>query len=130
MRVAAVLLLLASTAVPALALDVARLPDSCKAYLDASKADKPNYAQLSGTMQKARKANDNASFCSAAKALLAVVVGENGSIDQCLGDLAVDKTATPDTVSQFAQVKDYYRKMVAAAKDPANDHLHCGLADQ
>lgn len=130
MRVAAVLFLLLSTATSALALDVSQLPDSCKTMLDASKADKPQFAQLSGAMTKARKANDNATFCSAAKTILTLIVSENDRMDQCLGDLAVDKTASPDTVSQFAQVKDYYRKMIAAAKEPANDHLHCGLADQ
>ncbi len=129
MRTAAVLFLLLSTATSALALDVSRLPDTCKVMLDASKSDKPQFTQLSGTMSKARKAKDMATFCAAAKGTLALVVSESDKVDQCLGELAVDKTATPATVGQFTEIKAYFRKIIAAAKEPANDHMHCGLAN-
>lgn len=130
MRVAAVLLVLVSTASsPAWALDVSRLPDGCKAMIEASKADKPQFAQLSATMTKARKGKDQANFCAAAKGTLTLVKGEDEKLDQCLGELSADKTATPDTVGQFTEIKSYYRKIIGAAKDAANDHMHCGLAD-
>ena len=129
MKSAAVLFLLVSTATSASALDVARLPDSCKTMLDASKADKPQFNQLSGTMTKARKAKDNASFCAAAKGTLALVVSESEKVDQCLGELAGDKTQPPATVGQFTEIRTYFHKLITASKDPANDHMHCGLAE-
>lgn len=129
MRLAAVLFVLASTASSAWALDASRLPDSCKIMIEASKADKPQFAQNSGVMTKARKANDTASFCAAAKSNVGLIIGEDAKLDQCLGELSADKTATPETVSQFTETKAYFRKILTAVKDPANDHMHCGLAD-
>ena len=129
MKSAVVLFLLASTATSAWALDVSRLPDSCKTVVDGSKADKPQYSELSGVMTKARKAKDNAAFCAAAKNMISLISGESDRVDQCLGELAGDKTVTPDTVGQFTEIRTYYHKFLAASKDPANDHMHCGLAN-
>jgi hypothetical protein len=130
MRVAAVLGLLAlgGTAVAA-PLDVSKLPDSCKTLLAVMQNDKPRYKELGGVMARARKAKDMANFCAAAKQTVALIASESEQVDPCLGELAVDKTAAPATVGQFTDVKNAYRKMLAAAKEPANDHMHCGLAD-
>jgi hypothetical protein len=130
MRIAAVLGLLALTgSASAASLDVATLPDSCKTVLSVIQSDKARYKELSVEMARARKAKDMANFCSAAKQTVALIASESEQVDPCLGELAVDKSVTPATVGQFTEVKNYYRKMLAAAKEPANDHLHCGLAD-
>lgn len=129
MKGAAVLLCLLASGAPAMAFDVATLPDACKSTLDTLKGDKPRFAQFSGVMTRAKKANNNADFCVAAKGTLALIVNESDQVDHCLGDLAADKAATPDTVGQFMEVKNYFHKMLAAAKEPKNDHMHCGLAN-
>jgi hypothetical protein len=131
MRVAAVLGFLAvtGTAASAAGLDVASLPDSCKSLLAVLQNDKPRYKELGGVMAKAQKAKDMANFCAAAKQTVALIASESEQVDPCLGELAVDKSATPATVGQFTEVKNTYRKMLAAAKEPKNDHMKCGLAD-
>jgi hypothetical protein len=130
MRVAAAVAVLvwAGTA-SAAPIDLTQLPDSCKSLLSAIQNDKPRYKSLGEVMAKARKAKDMANFCSAAKQTVALIASESEQVDPCLGELAVAKTVTPATVGQFTEVKSYYRKMLAAAKEPANDHMHCGLAD-
>ena len=129
MKGVAVFLCLVASGAPALAFDVAALPDTCKATLDTLKGDKPRFAQYGGAMTRARKGNNTAEFCAAAKGTLALIVNESDQVDHCLGDLAVDKAATPDTVGQFTEVKAYFHKMLAAAKEAKNDRMHCGLAD-
>jgi hypothetical protein len=129
MKGAAVFLCLMVSGAPAMALDVASLPETCKATLDTLKGDKPRFAQFSGVMTRARKSKNNADFCAAAKGTVALIVNESGQVDQCLGDLAVDKSASRDTVGEFTEVKAYFHKMLAAAKEPKNDRMHCGLAD-
>lgn len=129
MKGAAVLLFLAASGAPALAFDAATLPDTCKATLATLQGDKPRFAQFSGVMTRAGKAKQTAEFCAAAKGTLALIVNESEQVDQCLGVLAVDKTVTPDTVGQFTEVKMYFHKMLAAAKEAKNDRMHCGLAD-
>jgi hypothetical protein len=129
MKGAAVLLCLLASGAPALALDVAKLPGTCQATLDTLKGDKARFAQYSGAMTRARKDKNNAEFCAAAKGTLALIVNESDQVDHCLGDLAVDKTATPDTVGQFVEVKNTFHKMLAAAKEAKNDRMHCGLAE-
>ena len=128
MKGAAVLFCLVVGSVPAMAFDAATLPDTCKSTLNTLKGDKPRFAQYSGVMTRAKKAKNNADFCAAAKGTLALIVNESDQVDHCLGDLAVDKTATPDTVGQFTEVKNDFHKMLAAAKEAKNDHMHCGLA--
>ena len=95
MKGVAVFLCLVASGAPALAFDVAALPDTCKATLDTLKGDKPRFAQYGGAMTRARKGNNTAEFCAAAKGTLALIVNESDQVDHCLGDLAVDKAATP-----------------------------------
>lgn len=130
MRFAAVLAcLLASGTAASAAMDMTQLPDTCKTLVATIQGDKPRYKELSGVMARAQKAKDMGNFCAAAKQTVALIAAESDQVDPCLGELAVDKTATPATVGQFTEVKDYYRKMLAAAKEPKNDHMHCGLAN-
>ncbi|MCW6510363.1 hypothetical protein [Lichenifustis flavocetrariae] len=130
MRLAAGLIMLAWSGTSAFAVvDVAHLPDTCKTTIAAIKSDNAKIAEFGRVMAKAKKAQDNANFCSAAKQTLALVADDGAQIERCLGELAVDKTVSQDTVGQFTEIKNYYRKMLDAAKEPANDHMHCGLAD-
>lgn len=109
--------------------DPMTLPVTCQESLVQMKSDKAQFAALNREMERARKASDNAGFCTAARQTLAIVKAENDKLDYCVGDLANAKSTPEAAANQMLTVKASYRQMIDAAKDAKNDLMHCGLAD-
>ena len=124
---AAVLLVFGSARV--LAFDQTPLPQDCKDTLAAMQGDKARFGQLGKQMAGSRKASDNENFCKAAREIVTIIKEQNDRLDGCVGELA--SAAVPqNTTNQMLALKSVYKQMLDAAKDPRNDNLHCGLADQ
>jgi hypothetical protein len=109
--------------------DPLTLPVTCQETLVQMKNEKLQFAALSKEMQRARKASDNAGFCTAARRTLTLIKSQNDKLDYCIGDLANAKGTPQSAANQMLTIKGSYRQMIDAAKNVKNDNMHCGLAD-
>ena len=93
-------------------------------------SDKTRFGELGKAMTRARKAADNDSFCQAAREIVVLIKGQGSQLDYCIGDLGSATDVPEGTAAQMIGLKDVYRQMLEAAKNPKNDRFHCGLSDQ
>lgn len=130
MRIAIALITTVLACSPVLAFDPSPLPQTCKDTLTGMQADKARFSQLGVVMTKARKASDTPGFCVAAREIVVIIKGQSGRLDECIGELASDKTVPAGTADQVIGLRSVYKQMLDMAKDPKNDRFKCGLADQ